>query len=410
MSITPHIADEIFGDILSYLPCQDLARVCVASRRLRCISQPLLYTGPELNDRSTHPPSLQAFVRTLLTPGCESLATNVSRLTISWCHSILEPEDDDYIRFTAAASRFGLSDLPLSADIKVMILLNLLPRLRFLHLLPLDGTSWFRLLANMHRAEEPTADTVAGLQSLREYRCDYTTCARPSALLVLLPLPNIRTIAMPIAAHRKTQVDECGVAEYGTSAVTRLEFLNARLPHPVLKHILLIPRALTHFSYCTTLASGRNFGLVKFGLSLAPLKESLQTLILDFPCMGTPEPPWIDDDLPMLSLREWPALRNLSSSLLPLLARGPERFSLWRLAHVLPAGLRTLTILRDESWLATNAAHELVALLEQKEAVVPRLESVGLSEHVEMWQQVEERLKEMCVRTGVQMAGTSVVC
>lgn len=170
MATPNHIPDEILVEIFSRLRCQHLARVSLVSHRLHCISQPLLYQEPELYDREGYAPSIQALIRTLLTPECEPLTLHVRRLTISWNHWQIEPSDPEYPSFSAAASRFGLRFWPLSTDTQVMILLHLLPRLDCLHLLPPHNTIWFRNFVELHGQPSDIITLPIGLHSLREFR------------------------------------------------------------------------------------------------------------------------------------------------------------------------------------------------------------------------------------------------
>lgn len=403
MATPNHIPDEILVEIFSRLRCQHLARVSLVSHRLHCISQPLLYQEPELHDREGYAPSIQALIRTLLTPECEPLTLHVRRLTISWNHWQIEPSDPEYPSFSAAASRFGLRFWPLSTDTQVMILLHLLPRLDCLHLLPPHNTIWFRNFVELHGQPSPIITLPIGLHSLREFRCDFTSCVRPRALVALLGLPNIRTIAIPIGGDIELQFRGANVIPCGTSAVTRLEFPYTRMPYVALMRILQIPQALTHFSYRAKGISGANISLLDFEMALQPLKASLQTIVLDFSKLVPPRTRETNEDGPTAGFLDWPALRSVSSSLIPLLGKGLDQDSPRRLADVLPRGIRSLTILPDQYWSATEAAQELLLLLEQRDAVLPILESVGLWEKVELPWDVEETVRAACQIAGVQV-------
>lgn len=400
MATTVHIPNEIFVEIFSRLRCQELARVSLISRRLHSVSQPLLYLEPELYDQEGYTPSLQAFLRTLLTPGSEPLTTHVRRLTISWKDRQIEPFDHEYPSFRAAASRFGLRYWPLSADTQVMILLHLLPRLECLLLLPPQNTIWFRNFVQLYGQLQPTMTIPIGLHTLREFRCDFDSCVRPKTLVALLMLPNLRTIAIPVCGDIEVQFRGSSGIPYGTSAVTKLEFPFARMPNTALMRILQIPHALTHFSYRAKGISGANISLINFEMALQPLKASLQTLVLDFSRLIPSRTRGTNEGGPTAGFLDWPALRSVSCSLIPLLGKGLAQDSPRRLADVLPTGIRTLRILADKYWSATEAAQELLVLLEQKVSFVPGLESVGLWEHGEL---VEERVRELCQTAGIQI-------
>lgn len=421
MPTAPHFPDEIWVEIVSSLPTQDVARVSLASRRLHCISQPLLYQEPELFLTQHHPPPLQALIRTLLTPGCETLARHVRCLTISWMHVQLPQDDDDQVSFTGAASRFGLGGWPLSADIQIMLLLHLLPHLQTLNFFPTDNTSWFRNLNDLHAGAHPRTALPIGLQSLSDFHCDFGNCVRPRALVVLLRLPHIRSIEMPICGDIELQLRGSERVSLGTSSVTSLTFPSARMPHVALKRILQIPRALTHFSYRAMRSTGEGLRLREFAEALAPLKNLLQTIVLDFSLLRNRSGDDVGDEGPATTLQDWPALRHVSTSLVPLLGMVVLPDSPGRLGNMLPPGIRTLLILRDNFWSGDEAVLELVLLLEQKETLVPMLESVAVCEQVEMTREMEDRLKSACVTAGVRMtrkpvsvtvnrAATSIAC
>lgn len=325
----------------------------------------------------------------------------------------ISQDDDDHASFTAAASRFGLSGWPLSADVQVMLLLHLLPGLQSLHFILIDHTFWFRNLNDLHSGAQADTAFPIGLQSVRDFHCDFANCVRPRAFAVLLRLPNIRTIAMPICGDIELQLRGFDIVPRGSSSVTRLEFPYARMPHLSLKRILQIPRALTHFSYRALPTTGEGLRLREFAEALAPLKDSLQTLVLDFSRLQLPRTAAgnseADDGEPAITLHDWPALRHISTSLVPLLGMAVHPDSPGRLAAVLPAGIRTLLTLGDNHWSGTEAAHQLVVLLEQKGAVVvPVLECVGVCENVEVSREAEDRLREACETAGVRMARESL--
>lgn len=397
MTTVPHIPDEIFVDILSYLTSADLAHVALASRHLYLLAQPLMYKEPELYDRHRYPSSVHSFIQTLLTPGYETLATHVRRLTVAWENEEIRLSDISFV--TSAATRFGLGDRPLSGDLLVMILLQLLPNLHFLHLAPASHVVFRNFMYTM----EPI-----GCQSLREFRCDSRPGLRPRALVTLLRLPHIRTLSSPIYGDIDLQMrgsDAVPVAHTSVSAIKRLEFSYARMPPAALQRILQVPRALTYFSYCATGTRGDAYSLPDLGKSLGPLRGSLETLVLDFSRLllaqtGENETPTTT----IGSLREWPMLRNVYCSLIPLLGKGPHTASPPQLADVLPAGIRSLRVLGDEYWSSEEAFGEVVVLLGQKETSVPRLERVVMSKAMVSVPEVKESLRVLCEVAAVVLA------
>lgn len=397
MTTVPHIPDEIVLDILSYLTSADLAHVALASRHLYLLSQPLLYNEPELHGRHRFPSSVQSFVQTLLTPGYETLATQVRRLTVAWGNEEIRLNDISLV--TSAATRFGLGDRPISGDLLVMILLQLLPHLHFLHLVP-SSSDVFRNFIY-------TVDAI-GFESLREFRNDSRPGLRPRALVTLLRMPHIRTLSSPIYGDIDLQMrgsDAVAVAHTAVSDVKKLEFSYARMPPAALMRILQIPRALTYFSYCAMGANGSTYSLPDLGKSLGPLRGSLETLVLDFSRLLPTQTG--ENDTPATtigSLREWPVLRNVYCSLVPLLGKVPHTASPLQLGDVLPAGIRRLRVLGDKYWSSEEAFGEVVVLLGQKETSVPRLERVVMSKAMVSVPEVKESLRVLCEVAAVVLA------
>lgn len=301
----PHIPDEILVEIFSFLPSQDLARVSLAARRLHCISQPLLYSQPELYARTSgRPSSVQVFLRTLLSTGCQTRASHVRHLTISWRETRIGPDSPDFASFTIAASRFGLDDWPLTDDIHILLLLHLLTSLETIHLHPIGNTNLLRNFPPLYSDLQPGNLLPAGLLSLCTFRCDLPCCVRPRALCFLLALPHLRSLALPICGDIGLVLRGSEIPIPGSSLVTSLEFCYARMPHVALKSTLAIPHALTHFYYRAI----RSTKLIGFHRALEPLRKSLQTLVLDFSWMRV-QPTRArqeGEEETGVSLRDWP--------------------------------------------------------------------------------------------------------
>lgn len=317
--------------------------------------------------------------------------------------------DPDIPLFTVAASMFGLEGRRISEDVQVVLLLHLLPRLYSLHLYPPDNCNMFRNYMDFHASLDSVAILPIALQSVQEFWCDSHAGMGPKTLVTLLRLPNIRTIATPVFGDIELQLrgnNAVAVAHIGVSTVTRLELPCVRMPFASLMRILQIPRALTHFSYCALRTRGDDFDFPGFWMALEVLRETLQTLVLSFSRVIA-RPTYRDNEIPNTvgSLRGWPALRNVSSSLIPLLGNGPQTASPRHFADVLPAGICTLEILKDGYWTSAEAVHEVLVLLGQKEAAVPRLERVVFGERVVMDRQVKERLMTACEEASVVLVG-----
>lgn len=413
MSTINHLPNEILAMILSSLPAPDLARVSLVSRCLCFIARPLLYKEPVLSLRQYHPPRLQAFICTLITPGCEALATHVRRLSISWGNERIGFDDPDHALFTTAILHYELGGRALSANIQVILLLYLLPSLHILHVNPLINDTWFGDFMDL--LDEIQSDTSLtslpiGLQSLRELRGGFRTIAKSSSIAAVLRLPNIRTVAIPISGDKDQQwraSDFYAAANYRTSSVTMLEFTYVRISLSCLRGILEVPRALTSCSYTAIPPSYGHFNLSDLAAALHPLRESLQTLVLDFsrlrPRKEVPPPPSA-----AVSFRDWPALRNVSSSLMPLLGKRIELVPVQQLADALPARTRSLVVLWDGFCSGTEVVNELVMLLERKEARVPGLKSVALSAKIALTSEMVERVRVACETADVLFVGNAL--
>lgn len=79
MSSLQSLPYKIHTQILSQLPLRDLLSTCVVSQALNAVADFVLYSTPRVEWQQ---PSQKALIRTLLTPGCEVLATYVLELNI----------------------------------------------------------------------------------------------------------------------------------------------------------------------------------------------------------------------------------------------------------------------------------------------------------------------------------------
>lgn len=405
---------ETIGEILTHLSSPDLASTARVSHRLHLISQPLLYTTPCLSKNpvaAAGQPSraLGIFLRTLLTPGNEKLASRVRFLQFDTDPIALKlcsaNSTDSIAPITTVASKPDMHSLPKSQGSQFMLLLDLLPGLQTLHLTsPKNGSYVGQLHLNL-----PAGPLPLGLQSIREIICRPALTSRVASittLLQLMALPRIRYISIPSLAPCTRSITALKSAA-GTSHVTRLRVSHGEIPSWWLASILRVPIALTHFSYSA--ASHGDFNLPSFMTALEPLKKSMRVLHLDF---GKVDSTTSDEGqgfpLPYNegSLREWSVLTTLSCSLAPLLGKGQMDGSP-RLADVLPMGLRELEILLDSYWLVAEAVNHVVELLERKESVVPRLERVAVEMEDWMSKRVVEKLVVACEPAGVSLVDES---
>lgn len=391
----PH---EVSAHIVSYLSQHDLTSTSRVSRQLHEISQPLLYKEPCVITGSKSPPPLYLFLRTLLTPGRETLVTHVRWLTVHWTdvqYNHSGQPDAEIALFTTAASALGLANTHTSGAAQVVLLLHLLPRLRTLHVIPAHDRDKFDEFMS---AENAIPLALQSLQEFRWYSADRRSGVSPTMLLTLLGLPSIRIIDVHMVTELESpfSAPDAATVAMATSPATHLEFSFGEISTWTLSRILKIPRALTHLTYRAV--SGNRSSLSDVAASLAPLRSTLQHLDLDlFRCIiRVHHGAWQTESFG--SLREWPVLRNVRCSLMTLLGKGETR-----LADVLPPGLRALETVSDPFWTVEEAVCEVVAMLARKHVMLPRLRTVAV--HVN-WPKSEEmvgRLSAACTAAGVRL-------
>lgn len=401
MSIIERFPNEISTEIISYLAQNDLASASRVSHGWHAISQPLLYKEPYLITEGEQPSCLYFFLRTLLTPGRESLANHVHTLVLGW--SIFESElqeepESDLALFKNAASRLQL-DEPLASDgAQVVLLMHLLPCLRILDVIPPEDRDEFNDLMEAHYATQHTGSLPLAFRFLREFvsSSDFADCGVGSTmLLTLLRLPHIRTIVVPMVDEDESPFPGAdSTAIVAISTVTNLNFSYTDLSPSALTRIFTVPRTLTHFSYCA--AQGWDYDLAAFSTALQPLQHSLRHLHLDLYRYNKDASQPITT---LASLRDWPLLRGERISLLPLLGTTGSQ----ELARVLPAGLCALEIISDPSWLAERVVDEVVVMLGEKERLLPRLKMLAVLLSGEKSLEDMERLGAACKVANVQL-------
>lgn len=412
---------EIFAEILSYLPCSDLARTCLISRHLHSVSQPVLYRAPSLTcGQRANPPSLQILLRTLLSPGGEKLATHVRSLRLKWEKIDREPTPEnqsDIALMTAAASRFGLHQSVTSQDTQVVLLLHLLPRLQAFDPSP-PPDSYSNAYYDSHSDSSPDhftefmeahhTDTPLALQPLREFSCASNPTDRGisfKTLLTVLKLPHIRRIDVRLIDQPIFAANTTAVAN--TSAVKILHLKNTIISPLSLEYILKTPTGLTRLSL-SPISRNPDFEIEPFGPAIRAVRATLQHLHLDFSRVAEPQHWRTTKTLSTIgSFRDWPALHTIRCSLMLLLGRG-LRADTPALADILPAGLRELEILRERYWAVAEEADQVVELLARKEAMVPVLEKLAMQMATGRVMRSQDALRGACVGAAVALVNTSL--
>ncbi|KAL0630966.1 hypothetical protein Q9L58_010185 [Maublancomyces gigas] len=369
MTSIENIPHEILIDILSYLPCTDLASACRVSQYLRVVSQPVLYKSPVVNSSNRSiPPSIQILLCKLLSPSGQTLIQTVRSLELKWDNSdtgLTAQHQSDISLLNAAALRFGLHDPPTQHDAKMILLLHSLPRLQALMLSPPPNHDPF---TDLMGAAPPTQSLPSAFHNLHHFKCSSPlgSGVRPTSLLVLLNLPNIRSIDVHIMAYFTLDTTKA-IISAGTSLVRKLRFANTDLPASFLDPVLKIPAVLTHFSYFPWSAD-IHFTIAPVLRALEPHRSTLQYLQLDLDGLGRSG----HVTSPTVSLRDWPVLHTVSASLVGLLGQRKGAFGL---ADVLPEGLRELEILEDVYWSGKQGVDEVVEMLRRRDemAVLERV-------------------------------------
>lgn len=421
---------EILTEILSSLSCNDLTQTARVSQKLHAVSQSLLYTAPCVRSfcgfstpPSTRiqlrpdPPSLQLFLRTLLSPGGEEIAAQVRSLRLEW--DTIPADRPRHLPsnvagiFAAAASRIGLRQCLAFQNVQVVLLLHILPQLRILdlrlpsscdpanhptgrdlarpptraRLLHLYQLQNFRCsLPSSHDsvkhfigrdlARPPTGARPLPLYQLQEFRCspgEKEGPIDPEILLILIGMPNMRILDVQIIDSFHYPL----VSPTRTSGVTKLCLRRAVVSPWSLGVILSTTVALTHFSYF--MKSYRPvLDITYIGPALAPLRGTLQLLHITIDGGGFSSGVRANVIGTIGSFRDWPCLRTLRCPLLLLLGRG-GCIDTPRLVDILPVGLRELEILRDESWDEEKQIQQVLPVLRLKKTVAPVLERLSMA-------------------------------
>lgn len=385
MPVLNNLPVEISTEILSNLTNGDLARVCHVSRQMRDVSQRVLYTAPSLT-ATCDAPSIQILLRTLLSPGGDALAKHVRSLSVRWekVDSDATQFPADMALFAAAAARFQIPHSVLSPGTQVVLLLHLLPHLQVLAL----GSPYACKIVPTFLQTTHTP-FLHQLREFRQHPSPNAAFIRIATIHALLRLPRLRTIDVrtwyePINASPTSA--EAATAP-GTSPITSLRLWLSCLPPATLQEILILPSALTHFSFSPEEWAG------EFDISLcslAPLRATLTHLDVDLSGIARNRSPGDFPNRTIGNFRDWPVLHTVRCSLMGLLGQGRRAVPV-RLAEVLPIGLKDLELLQDVYWVGRDAIAQVVGMLEEKEAMLPLLERLVISAG-----QPRDLLKKVC--------------
>lgn len=417
MASLDNLPSETLIEILSYLPCADLATTCRVTRRLQDVSEAVLYKDlclTETFDSNVYRPSLEILLRTLLTPGRETLRLHSRSLQFEWDFESrpTTPSPKDIAVFSACSFRLGLQYQRMNHIGQFLLLLHLLPSLRVLHIIPPIRRSSIATFkgANNMALVFATEHPPPALQSLQEFRCssdDIFAGVTPMTLMALMILPCMNYVAVYVDYSYRPTVPKMEAAAR-TSPVKKLRLTDCHLCPSTLSLILKLPIALTHFGYSAV----HDGDFSTFMDALSPHQSTLQYLHLDFFNMVETDSEEEEEEVVVVastgmaattttgtSLREWPALRTLSCSLTPLLGKGPSTLSL---AEVVPPRLRDLEILGDDDWSYEGVVAQVVDLLEKKATAVPCLQRLAVTV-VDTDVEAQTELRVACEAAGVRL-------
>lgn len=388
---------ETVRQIVCLLATPDLPSTALVSYRLHEITQPLLYNSLTLDwvhesicSRGHH--SLQLILRTLLAPGQRSktLGSHVRSLCVEWDNLELENiAIEPAITPPLPAGENAYSE---SQGAQLVLLLDRLPRLTILQFFPgkrhvpiHDPCAYYAPTITRFLDNDVQLGALPhGLRSLREFYYifnGFTAKISSLTMNMLLKLPNIHNIevpdisktqlVLPIANHRPVP-----------NTLTHLRFSHANLSVTMLSSILQDTIALTHFWYTSIHVS--NLEIAAFMDALQVLRGSLQWLHLDLPSVRPNHSVPVNAEVVNRikpntsgSFRQWPVLRTLTCSFLPLLGEAWSGGT-QRLKDVLPPGIRDLKIQRDMYWRVSEVVDQVVELLRCKQEAVPVLERIGV--------------------------------
>lgn len=300
-----------------------------------------------------------------------------------------------------------------SEAVQVVLILHLLPALRILEsALPQVADperSEFLDVILEEQLSISAKNLPVGLQSLCEIRGSvgpHTCRVTLKMLLAMMRLPSIRKIKVRMS---EVEIDPAEVVKKifavnrKISSVTELDLDDCYMSAATLDDVLQVPQALTHLSLRITgdFLGGSDSALP--GMAIGHLRETLQCLSLQL--FGRIVYDDREDDMAdgvglhsIGSLRSWPQLRTVKTSLLPLLVQQD-----FRLGNVLPAVIRELTIDNCELWSCMATVDEVIDLLTHKEFYgISGLAVVNISRWMVFGRRFE-RLTAACSAGGVQL-------
>ncbi|KAL0639032.1 hypothetical protein Q9L58_001914 [Maublancomyces gigas] len=334
------------------------------------------------------------FLRTLLTPGLDTLATHVRSISVSWDSLLAEPIDPvDLPLFHAAAQLHGLTEPCTMTNDFVELLLHLLPRVHSLVLRPADTPSTYDTFLGSTTAGVPLP---LALRSVRNLSCTWNSHyygVTGEMFLMMMTLPNIRTLDVQILDGVNDALPTA------TSAVTTLHILYSGQSIKPLAPILRVPRALTHLSFIISIHA-TDVDLLELHHALEPQRNTIQLLDLRL----TPDHRSAHQGVALTaSFATWPVLRGLRCPLRML--PGDRPCTMRRLREVFPPNLCELQLFVDYAYWYADVLDALLRLIVCMTEVVPLLRKVAISGNCDrpVWMQVWS----VCRQIGIELVPES---
>lgn len=396
MSVLQFLPGELLGQIFSSLDRHSLDQISLVSHFFNQLAESYIYaslggyTGWLL-------PRLRAIVAR------PELAGHVRRIQFGWWTDEL-PTEADGILFSATAQRLGVPEIGTlipedrwadpditwpdpddtwsdryfnwSDPVLALLLLHLVPDLRELSL----GDT--PLLSRLLESTLQIPISRHPFQSLVKFSCaeySQSSCVTLTVLLALLRLPSLREFTADMEGpgfhtHDASVLD--GVIAFAhQSALTHLSLHYGNMTTSLLEHVLRMPRALKHLSYCDDHEQYEHVAApTLLQTALRAVKPTLRSLnvgrVLALQ-LGTPDAQSVG------VLSDWPALTRIMCSLPALV--GTAKSSSARLVDVLPMGIRVLDLRRKdqrrsrlkfcERWTVEEMADQLVEVLNSRAVV-----------------------------------------
>lgn len=379
MAVINDLPYEMLEEIVSYLPFPDLLSSSVVSKNFHAVCQPLLYKSCRVITNQFFPNGIKDFLCALVAHGNGSLANRVQSLTIV-CEiglstgSLTQAQLVRISRAGVDVAHAGIYRMNTPQDTLLITLLHLLSRLQVLDIGKLQTHVRFHRLLLSHYPFN-TTNLPVSLQSIREFRCERLLPnggITVRTLLMLLDLPSLRTVKVHILEEALGDLIETP----STSNVTSLSVSYHMKLTWSLTRIFSRTKPLESFSYTITNSLVRSHS-VRLGVDLEPHMNTLSYLSLN--CFSLTDYSIVGGGTYTIgTLRNFPMLRTLITSLLPIVGTGMNQTRQRHLVDALPRGLMKLVILRDLYWSEADGMMALRDVLAEKQSAVPMLKEAGM--------------------------------